>query len=146
VDEDTRAFDSVLEALRLPKDTGEQKAERSRLIQAGYQQATLVPLATVAACRDALLLCRRMAGRADPEMISDVGAGALIAQAGARAAGYNVRINLRHIKDRAFAERTRTELDALIRECAELAEATAAEVETVLEGDRPKKKASRIED
>ncbi len=146
VDEDTRAFDSVLEALRLPKDTEEQKAERSRLIQAGYQQATLVPLATVAACRDALRLCRRMAELADPEMVSDVGAGALTAQAGARAAGYNVRINLRHIKDRAFAERTRTELDALIRECAELAEAATADVERVLAGDRPKRKAKRVED
>jgi glutamate formiminotransferase/formiminotetrahydrofolate cyclodeaminase len=145
VDEDTRAFDSVLEALRLPKDTEEQKAERSRLIQSGYQQATLVPLATVAACLDALRLCHRMAALADPEMISDVGAGALIAQAGARAAGYNVRINLRHIKDRDFVERTRTELDALIGECADLTEAAAAQVERVLEGGK-KKKAGRIED
>ncbi len=146
VDEDTTAFDAVLEAFRLPKDTEQERADRSQAIQAGYQEATLVPLGTVEACRDALQLCHRMAELVDPEMVSDVGSGALTAHAGARAAGYNVRINLRHIKDRDFAARTREQLDTLIAECAELAEATTAEVEKVLEGKRPKKKSSGQED
>lgn len=133
VDEDTTAFDSVLEAFRMPKDTDEEKAERSKAIQAGYREAIEVPLRTVEECGAALDLCRRMSEMADPEMISDVGTGALVARAGAHAAAYNVRINLRHVKDETYRTGTREKLDARIAACDRLAAETGAQVERVLE-------------
>lgn len=134
VDEDTRAFDSVIEAMRMPKDTEAERAERAKAMEEGYKAATLVPLDTVRLCRDALALCKRMAGMADPEMVSDVGTGAHMAYAGAQAAAYNVRINLRHIGDEGFVAGTREEVQALLAESAELTQAVTAEVERVLSG------------
>jgi len=135
VDADTSAFDKVLEAIRMAKDTEAQRAERSRALQEGYKVATRVPLSTVQQCRDALRLCAEMAPMADPEMVSDVGTGALMAHAGAQAAAYNVRINLRHIRDAGFGAEMREAIASLLGECAELAAAVAAQVEKVLDRD-----------
>ncbi len=132
VDEDTRAFDSVIEAMRMPKDTEAERVERERAIQEGYKAATRVPLQTVADCRDALGLCRAISELADPEMVSDVGTGAHMARAGAHAAAYNVRINLRHIGDREFVAQMRERVGVLLAECDELAGSVIAEVEKVL--------------
>jgi glutamate formiminotransferase/formiminotetrahydrofolate cyclodeaminase len=133
LDEDTRAFDLVIEAMRMPKDTEAELAERARAMQEGYKAATLVPLRTVGLCRDAAELCREMAGLADPEMVSDVGTGAHMAKAGAWAAAYNVRINLRHISDELFGQETRRQVTSLLDEVTKLTEAVSAEVERVLD-------------
>lgn len=135
VDEDTSAFDKVLDGMRMPRDTEQQRAERSQAMLEGYKIATRVPLGTVEQCRDALLLCREISVLADPEMISDAGTGALVAHAGAQAAAYNVRINLRHIDDADFNAEMRQEVTALVQECGELAAAVSAEVDKVLDGD-----------
>jgi formiminotetrahydrofolate cyclodeaminase len=66
-------------------------------------------------------------------MISDVGTGALLANAGAQAAAYNVRINLPHTNDEGFNAEMRKRVEALLKECAELAAAVATEVEEKLE-------------
>ena len=132
VDADTSAFDKVLDAMRMPRDTKAQQTERAESMQEGYKAATRVPLTTVLQCRDALRLCHEIAVMADPEMISDVGTGALLAHAGAQAAAYNVRINLRHIDDTDFGAEMRGEIEAALGECGELAAAVAAEVNRVL--------------
>ena len=62
VDEDTLAFDSVLEAMRMPKDTEEELAVRAEAMQEGYKAATRVPYGTVEQCKAALDLCGRPGG------------------------------------------------------------------------------------
>lgn len=135
VDADTSAFDKVLDAMRMPRDSEAQQAARAASMQEGYKAATRVPLTTVLQCRDALQLCSEIAALADPEMVSDAGTGALLAHAGAQAAAYNVRINLRHIDDADFGIEMRGEIDSALSECAELATAVAAEVDRVLTTD-----------
>ena len=132
VDEDTRAFDSVLTGMRMPRDTDAERAVRSAAIEEGYKTATLVPLRTAEACLEALTLCREMADMATPLMISDVGAGALMAHAGLRAAIYNVRINLPNISDEAFGKEVRGKLDGLLRRADEVVEAVEGLVEAAL--------------
>jgi len=132
VDEDTQAFDSVIEAMRMPKDTEAERAERVQAMEEGYKKATRVPLDTVKLCRDALALCGEMSALADPEMVSDVGTGAHMASAGAHSAAYNVRINLRHISDAGFVQEMREQVKALLTECEEQKAAVLAEVEKVL--------------
>ncbi|UCC48044.1 MAG: glutamate formimidoyltransferase [Gemmatimonadota bacterium] len=132
VDEDTRAFDAVIEAMRMPKDTEAERAERAKALEEGYKAATRVPLGTVRLCLDALALCAEAAELADPEMVSDVGTGAHMAHAGAQAAGYNVRINLRHIADKAFAQEMREKVATLLAECAELTAGAVEKVEEAL--------------
>lgn len=133
VDEDTQAFDSVLEAMRMPKDTEEEREERSEAMQEGYRAATRVPLGTVEQCKSAIELCLEMAKLADPQMISDVGSGALMAYAGAQSAAYNVRINLPHIKDEDFRRSIAGELDTHLSESAKLTGEVASLVNEMLE-------------
>ncbi len=133
VDDDTAAFDKVLEGMRMPQDTEEERQQRGRAMQEGYKVATRVPLATVEQCRDALRLCEEMAPIADPNMVSDVGTGALLAHAGARAAAYNVRINLPQISDSEFEGEIRATLAGLLEECDGLASSVSAEVERALD-------------
>jgi len=132
VDEDTRAFDSVLAGMRMPQDTDEERAARSAAIEAGYRVATSVPLSTVEGCVEAIRICGEMVALAPKEMISDVGTGALLGLAGAKAAGYNVRINLPHIGDEGFRAETKAKLDGLLSDAAKLAAAVEEKVEAAL--------------
>lgn len=134
VDEDTRAFDSVLAGMRMPQDTEDERAVRTAAVEAGYRVATSVPLATVEGCVQAIRLCSEMMPLAPKEMISDVGTGALLGLAGAKAAGYNVRINLPHIADERFRLEVKTRLDGLLAEAASLAAAVEEAVEGKLGG------------
>jgi len=129
VDEDTQAFDSVIKGMRMPKDTEAERKAREQAIQDGYKAATLVPLATVERCRDALALCRQMVEMAPVDMMSDVGTGALVARAGLVGAAYNVRINLKSIKDPGWGASIRERLGTLLEE----GEGLAREVERVME-------------
>ncbi len=121
VDEDTQAFDAVIAGMRMPKDTPEERKVRSRAIQEGYKAATLVPLATVEQCRDALRICLEMVRMAPEDMMSDVGTGALVARAGLVGAAYNVRINLKSIEDERFCQEMRERLKEVLEEGEELA-------------------------
>ena len=132
VDAYTSAFDGVIAAMRMPKDSDEQRATRDAALETGYRAATAVPLATVGQCRDALAVCGEMAPLMDAGMASDVGSGALLAHAGARAAGYNVRINLKEIPDETFCTETSAALEVLLGECDALAAAVEDAVEATL--------------
>jgi len=134
VDDDTSAFDKVIEGMRMAKDTDAERAERARVMQAGYRQATRVPLTTVEQCHATLQLCNEMVAIADAEMISDVGTAALMAHAGAQAAAYNVRINLRHIKDKAFNSEMRERVGGLLDESSALATQITQRVDETLLG------------
>jgi methenyltetrahydrofolate cyclohydrolase len=102
VDEDSAAFDRVMAAFRLPKETPELKEERSREIQAGYKAAVEPPLLV---CRHALAVLA-LAGRAaelgNRNVVSDVGVAALLAASALEGGALNVEINLGSIKDETF--------------------------------------------
>jgi glutamate formiminotransferase/formiminotetrahydrofolate cyclodeaminase len=132
VDDDTRAFDSVLVGIRMPKDTEAEREARAAAILEGYKEATLVPMATVERCFEALGLCRDMAELATPEMISDAGSGALMAHAGLKAAAYNVRINLPNISDEAFCAEIRDRLGGIVEAAGKVLSVVEAKVEASL--------------
>ncbi len=116
MDEDTRAFDGVMAAYRLPKDTPEQKAARSAAIQAGLKEATRTPMETLDVCVAVLELAPQVVSKGNPNVISDGGAGILAAHAGVMTAALNVRINLNAIKDEAFvAEQSAKMADLIAR-------------------------------
>lgn len=116
VDADTDAFNSVIEAMRLPQETAEQKKARKEAIQTGYQQATLVPYRTAELCLEAVRLARRVVDRCLPASITDAGVAALAAHTGVRGAIYNVRINLGEITDKDWVANITQNLDALLEE------------------------------
>lgn len=114
IEEDAHAFDSVMDAYRLPKDTPEQKAARSAAIQAGLKEASRTPLETLQACVEVLELAPEVVSKGNPNVISDGGAGILSAHAGMMTAALNVKINLNAIKDEAFVAEQSARMDALI--------------------------------
>lgn len=122
IDDDTSAFDQVIKAMRMPKDTEEEKLARDIEMQKGYQIATLVPLETVKDCKEALEICHDISKIMDDSMASDVGSGACMANAGAISAAYNVRINIKSINDSEFCKKMDKEINELLNECKTLSD------------------------
>ena len=116
VDEDTRAFNKIMEAFGLPKKTDEDKRLRSEAIQSATLFATQVPLQTMQAAFGAFELCQAMAEQGNPNSVSDAGVGALAARAAVLGAGLNVKINAASLKDRETADKMIAEAEQLIAE------------------------------
>ncbi len=132
IEDDVAAFNAYSAAAKLPKDTADEKAARSAAIQKALMAAVDPPMNTVRACVEVLELCRPIAEMGNVQAVSDAGVGALMAEAGMRAAALNVQINLSWIKDAAFVERKRKELDALLAGRSEQKEQTVHYVESKL--------------
>jgi formiminotetrahydrofolate cyclodeaminase len=93
VEEDSAAFDEVMGAYKLPKETDAQQDERRLAIDRALRRATDVPLATAEACLDVMTTAESAARDGNPNALSDARAGAALAWAGALGALENVRIN-----------------------------------------------------
>ena len=132
IDEDTNAFDKVIKAMRMPKDSDSEKKLRAEKMQEGYKAATEIPLETVKNCYNALKVCKRISKLMDDSMASDVGSGAHMSIAGARSAAYNVRINLNSIEDKKYIEKTITELNKVLIDCEQLLTTITERVEKKL--------------
>ncbi len=129
VDEDTRAFNRIMEAYALPKATNEEKAVRNAAIQEATLYATQVPLRTMHASMQVFVLCRAMAKEGNPNSVSDAGVGALAARAAVLGAGLNVKINAAALNDRSKAERLVAEANDMIKR----AEANEREIIGIVE-------------
>jgi glutamate formiminotransferase/formiminotetrahydrofolate cyclodeaminase len=130
VDADTEAFNEVIAGLRMAKDSAEQIALRSEVIQAGYKSAAKVPLQTAQLCREVLDLCQAAADLGNKAVMSDAGVGALMAYAGVQGAIHNVRINLPHTKDEAFIENMAATLGDLLADSRAICEGIQQQVES----------------
>ncbi len=136
VDRDTEAFNKVLDAMRLPKKSDEDKAARNEAIQEATKNATLVPFGVLQRAREAAELARRVVEKGNRNSISDAGVAALAARTAAEGAYLNVRINLPGIEDNNFRTQTLAEAGKMRKEVVEhteetvrLAEKTMAEKE-----------------
>src|SRR5213594_4115646 len=102
VDEDTAAFNKVMEAFALSKESAEEKAARSAAIEQATKYAAEVPLKVMETASKSYELLTEMAEKGNPASISDVGVGALATRACIGGAALNVRINLAGLKDEKF--------------------------------------------
>jgi formiminotetrahydrofolate cyclodeaminase len=99
VDEDTAAFDAVMDAVRMPKEGDAQREARREALARATLGAAAVPVETLAATLETLQLASRLAGRANPAAVSDLGVAVHLARAGAEGALLNVEINLSALPD-----------------------------------------------
>jgi glutamate formiminotransferase/formiminotetrahydrofolate cyclodeaminase len=129
IDADTEAFNEVITAMRMAKDTQEQVELRSLAIRAGYKAAAEVPLQTARLCREVLDLCQAAADIGNQAVMSDAGVGALMAFAGVQGAIHNVRINLPHTKDESFITEMNEALGSLLSESRSLCDSIQQQVE-----------------
>jgi glutamate formiminotransferase/formiminotetrahydrofolate cyclodeaminase len=103
VDEDTAAFNRIMDVFAMPKGTPEEKAARDKAMEEATFYAASVPLKTMEASLKALPLALEMAQKGNPASASDAGVAALAATAAVRGAAMNVRINAAGLKDGASA-------------------------------------------
>jgi len=126
IDEDTAAFNRIMDALSMPKGTVEEKAARAAALEEATLYAASVPLRTMEATLKALPLALEMARKGNPASASDAGVAALAAVAGIRGAALNVRINASGLSDKTPAE-------PLLRRAEEIIEEAVALQDEVLE-------------
>jgi glutamate formiminotransferase/formiminotetrahydrofolate cyclodeaminase len=119
VDEDTAAFNKVMDAFALPKESAEDKAARSTAIEQATKHAAEVPLKVMETASKSYALLSEMAESGNPASVSDVGVGALATHACIEGASLNVRINLAQLKDEKF----KTDLHDHVRKISSNSEA-----------------------
>jgi len=132
IDKDTEAFNEVMKALKMTKDTDEQKEKRRQALQKGYKTAAQVPLETASTCEKVLDVAAIAAEKGNKNSITDAAVSALMAQAGVEAAVLNVRINLGSIKDAEFVQKISSELRELQQRTAKKTTAILGSVEKSL--------------
>lgn len=115
VDTDTDAFNKVMEAYSLPKESDDQKALRNAAIQEATKEAALVPLECMKHGIDALALSRAVAQRGNRTSVSDAGVSALLIGACIEAAALNVKINLKGIANVEFVEWKTSEVSSILK-------------------------------
>lgn len=102
VDEDTNAFNRIMNAFSLPKKTDEEKAARSAAIQDATRYATEVPFRTMQVAFSAYDIVRAMIEEGNPNSVTDAGVGALCVRSAVMGAHLNVKINASSLKDEQF--------------------------------------------
>lgn len=130
VDEDTAAFNKIMDAFALPKATDAEKSARSEAIQAATLYATKVPLWTMKAAYATFDLIKAMAANGNPNSISDAGVAALAARSAVLGGFLNVKINAAGLKNKAMAESMVDEA----REIARLAQCAEDEILEIVAG------------
>lgn len=128
IDEDTAAFDMVMEAFGMPKGSDEEKRLRDEAIESATLHAAGVPLRTMEASLKALPLALRMAESGNPASASDAGVAALAAYAAVEGAALNVRINAAGLSDKSSAEPLLERARRIVSEAADLRDKVLAEV------------------
>ena len=113
IDEDTIAFNQVMDAYRLPKLSEEEKVRRKKAIQKAALNAAEVPLLTARGALKILALVNEAAGKGNPSAITDLGVANLQALSGLIGACYNVQINLGMITDEVKAVELKKEIVAI---------------------------------
>lgn len=131
-DEDSEAYNRVIAAYRLPKNTEEEKRARSASIQDALKEACLVPVEVVKCALQVLDLSETMVNHGMKSALSDAAVACLTAWAGMRGAYFNVRINLSSIKDPAFVEVIEGDITSCMSSGKAIYERVMAEVEEAL--------------
>jgi len=128
IDKDTDAFYAMMDAMRLPKKTPEEIIVRDAAVEKSTQNAILIPFETLKISLEGLELAQQVAAVGNTNALSDAGVAGLTALAAAKAAYYNIRINLPGITDEAFTKDILARSQELITRCEALASGIETEV------------------
>ncbi|HZK08936.1 MAG TPA: glutamate formimidoyltransferase [Bacteroidales bacterium] len=124
VDEDTRAFNKIMDAFGMPKNSEQEKADRKQAIEDASKYAMQIPFRVMEKSYASMQVMKAMAISGNPSSVSDAGVGALCARVAVRGAYMNVRINASGVNDKVFVEKLLSEG----REIEKAAEALEREI------------------
>ncbi len=128
IDTDTQAFYSMMDAMRLPKKTDADKSIRTIAIQESTKNAILVPLDTLEIAYKAAELSEKIAKIGNSNALSDAGVAAINANAAAKAAYLNIKINMGSIEDKTFIKDVMAKADSLLAKVNEIALRVEADI------------------
>jgi len=120
IDEDAKAYEAVMEAMRLPKSTEKEKAARVDAMQRAYRKATEVPLETMERCIEALELAEAAVKKGNRGAVTDAAVAVLLAESAIRGASLNCSINLASIRDETFRAETEERVERLLKRSDEI--------------------------
>ncbi len=118
VDDDVAAYKAVSLTMRMPRDTDVQKTQRRQVMESALQGAMQPPLHIVEICEKIGGIAARLVGIANPNLITDVGVCAILAEAACVGAALNVFINLKYLKESKLTARTRAKVEDLQKRAA----------------------------
>lgn len=113
MEEDAKAFNKVIDALKLPKDTEEQKKVRKEKIQEATKEATLVPIQISKDALDVMELVESIAEKGYKMALSDAVIAVILAKDAVLGGIYNVKINLPNIKDQEFVDNLKSQIEKM---------------------------------
>ena len=115
IDNDAAAYDEVLKAFKMAKNTEKDRDRRARAIQAGFKNAARVPLDVARDALDIMEMTSKVVRKGNKNAAVDGAVGALAARAAVRGALYNVRTNLNFIDDHKFVKEMAQQVELLER-------------------------------
>ena len=118
VDDDVAAYKGVSHASHMPRDTDTQKSQRRQAMDSALQDAMQPPLHIAEICEKIGAVAARLVGIANPNLITDVGVCAILAEAACCGAALNVFINLKYLKESKLTARTHARLEDLQKRAA----------------------------
>ena len=134
IQKDIEVYTRFSQTSRMPRDTSELKEKRRQALQIALKDAAQVPLTTAKLALRLLELAQLLLSKGNPNLITDVGVGALLADAALQSAALNVQINLGYIKDEEFRKRTSSVLSSMLSQGQEIKDKVVKGVRDALEG------------
>lgn len=127
VDEDTAAFNKIMDAFGLPKDTDEDKKARKHAIEMASQYATEVPFKTMEVAYSSVPILKEMVEKGNPNCLSDAAVGLICVKTAVRGAYFNVRINAKGLGDQDYAQN-------MVQKAKDLLAKNHGEIDAILQG------------
>ncbi|MEM7161998.1 MAG: glutamate formimidoyltransferase [Bacteroidota bacterium] len=132
VDEDTNAFNKIMDAVRMPKNSDEEKALRKQAMQDATKYAIEIPFKVMQTCYESMEVMKAMAEIGNPNSITDAGVGALCARTGVIGAFMNVKINCGDCEDQSFVNDILSKGEAIQKSAIALENEIVDKVESVI--------------
>jgi glutamate formiminotransferase/formiminotetrahydrofolate cyclodeaminase len=132
VDEDTNAFNKIMNAFGLPKSNDEEKKARTQAIEDATKYACDIPYKIMETAYSILPMLSAMVDQGNPNSITDAGVGVLCVKTAVRGAYFNVLVNAQGLKDRAFAEDIKSRAKQILDKNHAEADALIAKVEAAI--------------
>ncbi len=130
VDEDTNAFNKIIDGFRMPKDSEEEKEARKQAIEEATKYATEIPFQVMEASFNSMEVMQAMIKDGLQNSLSDGGVGVLCARTAVLGAYFNVKINAKDIKDRVFAEDILARAEKIYQETLQIESDTIAYIDS----------------
>jgi glutamate formiminotransferase/formiminotetrahydrofolate cyclodeaminase len=114
VDADTQAYNKIIEAIRMPKSTDEEKAQRKAALNLATKGAIEIPMEVMKTALSSMDLIKEMATHGNPNSVSDAGVGAICVRTAVEGAGLNVKINCVGFEDKEYVDDAKNQVNEML--------------------------------